>query len=128
MIFIRCYYKISNSNRPKERFMIIFLKFMFFVIHLHCCFVGMVTAGFCILFMKIKVEWHSIIFCSIGAFFGLIFGKYYNFLNWFKHPILQIAICKDKFQCEKVIKNFEILKFWIELPKQLKDLYNFLDR
>ena len=39
------------------------------------CLLGMVTAGFCILFMKIKVEWHSIIFCSIGAFFGLIFGK-----------------------------------------------------
>ena len=35
----------------------------------------MVTASFSILFMKIKLEWHSIIFCSAGAFFGLIFGK-----------------------------------------------------
>ena len=34
----------------------------------------MVTAGFCIVFMKVKVEWRSIIFCSIGAFFGLILG------------------------------------------------------
>jgi hypothetical protein len=30
--------------------------------------------------MKIKVEWHSVIFCSFGAFFGLIFGKSFN---WF---------------------------------------------
>lgn len=35
---------------------------------------GMVSASFAILFMKIRVEWHSVIFCSIGAFFGLIFG------------------------------------------------------
>ncbi len=38
------------------------------------CVSGMVCAAFCIIFMKIKLEWHSIIFCSIGALFGLIFG------------------------------------------------------
>ena len=38
-------------------------------------FSGMVSASFAILFMKIKVEWHSVIFCSFGAFFGLIFGN-----------------------------------------------------
>jgi hypothetical protein len=43
-------------------------------------YLGMVSASFAILFMKIKVEWHSVIFCSFGAFFGLIFGKSFN---WF---------------------------------------------
>jgi len=36
--------------------------------------VGMSAASFTIFWMKIKLEKHSIIFCSIGAFFGMIFG------------------------------------------------------
>jgi len=35
---------------------------------------GLSAAAFTILWMKIKLEWHSIIFCSLGAVFGLIFG------------------------------------------------------
>jgi len=35
---------------------------------------GLTAAAFTILWMKIKLEWHSIIFCSLGAIFGLIFG------------------------------------------------------
>lgn len=30
---------------------------------------------FTIFWMKIKLEWHSIIFCSFGALFGMVFGK-----------------------------------------------------
>jgi len=36
---------------------------------------GMVCASFTILWMKIKLEWHSIVFCSFGGIFGLILGK-----------------------------------------------------
>ena len=35
---------------------------------------GMSAASFTIFWMKIKLEKHSIIYCSIGAFFGMIFG------------------------------------------------------
>ena len=34
----------------------------------------MSAASFTIFWMKIKLEKHSIIYCSIGAFFGMIFG------------------------------------------------------
>jgi hypothetical protein len=36
---------------------------------------GMTSAAFAIIWMKIQLEWHSIIFCSFGAIFGLVFGK-----------------------------------------------------
>merc|ERR1711881_775672 len=36
--------------------------------------VGMTAAAACILYMNITVEWHSIIYCSIGGIFGMIFG------------------------------------------------------
>jgi hypothetical protein len=58
--------------------MVYFLQEWFYILLetlLFISFTGMVTASFAILFMKIKLEWHSIIFCSTGAFFGLIFGK-----------------------------------------------------
>ena len=35
---------------------------------------GMTAAAFTIFWMKIKLEWHSIVFCSCGALFGMIFG------------------------------------------------------
>ena len=35
----------------------------------------MTSAAFAIIWMKIQIEWHSIMFCSFGAIFGLIFGK-----------------------------------------------------
>jgi len=37
---------------------------------------GMTSAAFTILWMKIVVEWHSIIFCTIGSTAGIIFGFY----------------------------------------------------
>ena len=37
----------------------------------------MTAAAFTIFWMKIKLEWHSIIFCSLGATFGMIFGLEY---------------------------------------------------
>lgn len=35
---------------------------------------GMTAAAFTIFWMKIKLEWHSIFYCSFGAMFGMIFG------------------------------------------------------
>jgi len=35
---------------------------------------GMTAAAFTIFWMQIQLEWHSIIFCSLGAMFGMIFG------------------------------------------------------
>ena len=34
----------------------------------------MTAAAFTIFWMQIQLEWHSIIFCSLGAMFGMIFG------------------------------------------------------
>lgn len=36
--------------------------------------IGMSAAAFTIFWMQIQLEWHSIIFCSGGALFGMIFG------------------------------------------------------
>jgi len=36
---------------------------------------GTASGGFTILFMKIKLEWHSIVFCNLGSLAGLIVGK-----------------------------------------------------
>ncbi len=35
---------------------------------------GMSAASFAIFWMKIKIEWHSVVFCGFGAIFGIIFG------------------------------------------------------
>jgi len=35
---------------------------------------GMSAAAFTIFWMKVKLEWHSLIFCSLGAIAGMIFG------------------------------------------------------
>ena len=35
----------------------------------------MTAAAFTIFWMQIQLEWHSIIFCSLGAMFGMIFGR-----------------------------------------------------
>jgi uncharacterized membrane protein YfcA len=37
-------------------------------------FSGMVSAAFTIMFMRIALEWRSIIFCSLGGIGGTIFG------------------------------------------------------
>ena len=36
---------------------------------------GMTAASFTIMWMRIKLEKHSLVFCSSGAFAGTIFGK-----------------------------------------------------
>uniref|UniRef100_A0A0K2UXX6 Uncharacterized protein n=1 Tax=Lepeophtheirus salmonis TaxID=72036 RepID=A0A0K2UXX6_LEPSM len=36
--------------------------------------VGMTCASFTIFWMKIKLEYHSIIFCTLGSSFGMVFG------------------------------------------------------
>ncbi|CAD5225596.1 unnamed protein product [Bursaphelenchus okinawaensis] len=35
---------------------------------------GMAASSFSVVYMKVKVEWHSIIFSSLGAFFSIILG------------------------------------------------------
>uniref|UniRef100_A0A9J2PDQ1 Uncharacterized protein n=1 Tax=Ascaris lumbricoides TaxID=6252 RepID=A0A9J2PDQ1_ASCLU len=35
---------------------------------------GMTSAAFTIIWMKIIIEWHSIVFCSLGAAAGIVFG------------------------------------------------------
>ena len=35
---------------------------------------GMTAAAFTIFWMRVQLEWHSIIFCSIGGIFGMIIG------------------------------------------------------
>merc|ERR1712038_1583869 len=35
---------------------------------------GMTAAAFTIFWMKIKLEWHSVVFCSFGAIFGMVLG------------------------------------------------------
>ena len=39
------------------------------------CFLGMTSASFTILWMKIKLEYNSIFFCGLGATVGIILGK-----------------------------------------------------
>ncbi len=34
----------------------------------------MTAAAFTIFWMRIKLEWHSVIFCSFGAIFGMVLG------------------------------------------------------
>lgn len=34
----------------------------------------MTSAAFTILFMRVALEWHSIVFCSIGATLGIVLG------------------------------------------------------
>ena len=45
---------------------------------MHCfplfVYTGMTAAAFTIFWMQIKLEWHSIVFCSFGAMFGMILG------------------------------------------------------
>lgn len=38
---------------------------------------GMTAASFTIFWMKIKLEWHSVAYCSFGAAFGMVFGLEY---------------------------------------------------
>ena len=39
-------------------------------------FKGMGVSSFAIIFMKLKLEWHSIIFTSLGGIAGIIFGEF----------------------------------------------------
>ena len=44
------------------------------------------VSSFAIIFMKLKLEWHSIIFSSLGAIVGIIFGQFPT--SWLNYPIL----------------------------------------
>lgn len=35
---------------------------------------GMAASSFTVVYMRVKVEWHSILFSSLGAFFSIIIG------------------------------------------------------
>lgn len=37
-------------------------------------FAGMTAAAFTIILMKVAVEWHSVLFCSLGATVSIIVG------------------------------------------------------
>lgn len=37
----------------------------------------MTSASFTVLYMKVQLEWHSIIFCSLGALFSIVIGLEY---------------------------------------------------
>jgi uncharacterized membrane protein YfcA len=50
--------------------------------------IGMGSASFAIIFMKIKLEWHSIIFCNIGGIVGLVFGL--EFIDPIPHSLVQV--------------------------------------
>jgi hypothetical protein len=39
-------------------------------------FLGMGVSSFAIIYMKLKLEWHSIIFTSLGGITGIIFGNF----------------------------------------------------
>jgi hypothetical protein len=41
-----------------------------------CFFPGMGVSSFAIIYMKLKLEWHSIIFTSLGGITGIIFGNF----------------------------------------------------
>lgn len=40
----------------------------------NCLCLGMAASSFTVIYMRVKVEWHSIIFSSAGAFFSIILG------------------------------------------------------
>ncbi|VDN02523.1 unnamed protein product [Thelazia callipaeda] len=55
---------------------------------------GMTSAAFTIIWMKIAIEWHSIIICSIGATAGIIFGLQWvdNLLDGQQKKMLFVSI------------------------------------
>ena len=66
----------TSSHLHKDKFTIVFFV------------PGMGVSSFAIVFMKLRLEWHSIIFTSLGGTIGVIFGKKIGIDNFFKIPIL----------------------------------------
>ncbi len=48
----------------------------------------MTAAAFAVMWMKIKVEYHALIFCGLGGVFGIVTGKHINHM--------QINYCFDR--------------------------------
>ncbi|KAH7702746.1 amine oxidase-like protein, partial [Aphelenchoides avenae] len=63
-----------------------------FGLMIQCC--GMTSASFTILWMKVAVEWHSLVFCSLGAMFSIVFGLEYvdHVLNGQEKKMLFVAL------------------------------------
>ena len=53
----------------------------------------MTAAAFTIFWMKIKLEWHSVVFCSFGAIFGMVLG-------------LEVGNTSHSTICVKLIKSY----------------------
>lgn len=82
--------------------------------------IGMTSAAFSILYMKVKVEYKSIIYCSIGGTCGVIFG-----LEKIA-PKLEPAYSKMYFVC--IWFAFAISLFWLNLlhnKKQFSTIPNW---
>ncbi|KAI6219724.1 hypothetical protein M3Y95_01097100 [Aphelenchoides besseyi] len=69
---------------------------------------GMAASGFTVLYMRVKVEWHSIIFCSSGAFFSVILSLQFgdNVLTSSEKKMMFVAIW-FAFAIALLILNFE---------------------
>jgi len=58
------------------------------------------VSSFAIFFMKLKLEWHSIIFTSIGGIVGIIFGELSSSSNkqiFQNIPVMYIKVLRLKF-------------------------------
>jgi hypothetical protein len=44
------------------------------------------------MFMKVKVEWHSIVFVNMGSLCGLVFGKKQELIKMYAKTILYVFI------------------------------------
>ena len=55
---------------------------------------GMSAAAFTIFWMKVKLEWHSLVFCSLGAAAGMVFGLevIYIFTFHFSPKVVDAAL------------------------------------
>ena len=79
----------------------------------------MCCAAFTIVWMKIKLEWHSIVFCSFGAVFGLILGKQKSCTYLLRRDIM---ITIELFTCA----NFKTFLVWV-CKRQISSVYQISD-
>jgi len=58
----------------------------------------MTSAAFTILYMGIQLEYHSLTYCTFGAFFGFVFGwiflffESHNYCTPFENDVARISI------------------------------------
>lgn len=77
--------------------------------------VGMVAASFSIYFMKVQIEWKSILYCTIGGLFGILYGLEYI------APLLSPPYNKMYFVC--IWFSFAVSLFWLNYYHS-DDVYN----